>query len=222
MLNFIVRWHSLGNLILENDMKLYYAPGTCAVACWIAAEWAGVDYQVEKAALGTEEYKKINPLGSVPALELEDGQVRTQAVAIMNYIAIQAKEKDLLADQGDAEEAKFDEIMFFLASDFHPAFWPFFGPQKFTTSSDNAALEAVKEAAYARIDRVMNHLDSLIGSDDHVYNNKRTIADAYAYVMANWTKKIPKDYTNYPNVNRFMESMNQCEGVKKVMADSVK
>ena len=32
-------------------MKLYYAPGTCAVACWIALEWAGADYEVEKLSL---------------------------------------------------------------------------------------------------------------------------------------------------------------------------
>ena len=29
-------------------MKLYYAPGTCSLACWIALEWAGADYEVEK------------------------------------------------------------------------------------------------------------------------------------------------------------------------------
>ena len=50
-------------------MKLYYAPGTCAVACWIALEWAGADYEVEKVQLGTDEYRKINPLGAVPALD---------------------------------------------------------------------------------------------------------------------------------------------------------
>ena len=26
-------------------MKLYYAPGTCALACWIALEWANADYR---------------------------------------------------------------------------------------------------------------------------------------------------------------------------------
>ncbi|SQF40160.1 glutathione S-transferase [Streptococcus ferus] len=40
------------------------------------------------------------------------------------------------------------------------------------------------EAAYGRIDIAMTHLDRLIGDSNHVYHEKRTIADAYAYVMS--------------------------------------
>ncbi|HFI0151259.1 TPA: hypothetical protein ACGO3A_002139 [Streptococcus suis] len=42
---------------------MYYAPGTCALACWIALEWAGADYEVVKVKLGSPEYLKVNPLG---------------------------------------------------------------------------------------------------------------------------------------------------------------
>ena len=66
-------------------MKLYYAPGTCALACWIALEWAQLDYEVEKVKLGSEEYLKINPLGMVPALQLDDGQIVTQAYYLDLY-----------------------------------------------------------------------------------------------------------------------------------------
>ncbi|VHL97363.1 glutathione S-transferase [Streptococcus pyogenes] len=71
-------------------MKLYYAPGTCALACWIAMEWAQLDYEVEKVKLGSEEYLKINPLRMVPALQLDDGQIITQAGTILTFIAKQA------------------------------------------------------------------------------------------------------------------------------------
>ena len=40
-------------------MKLYYAPESCAVAIWIALEWAGAAYEVENVELGSEEYMKI-------------------------------------------------------------------------------------------------------------------------------------------------------------------
>lgn len=39
-------------------MKLYYAPGTCTLASWIALEWAGADYEVAKVKLGSPEYLK--------------------------------------------------------------------------------------------------------------------------------------------------------------------
>lgn len=46
-------------------MKLYYAPGTCALACWIAMEWAQLDYEIEKVKLDSEDCLTINPLGMV-------------------------------------------------------------------------------------------------------------------------------------------------------------
>lgn len=49
-------------------MKLYYAPGTCAVAVWIALEWLGADYDVEKVDPHSADFKKLNPLGKVPVL----------------------------------------------------------------------------------------------------------------------------------------------------------
>jgi len=51
-------------------MKLYYAPGTCALACWIALEWANADYEVQKVDYADPAYKKINPLGMVPTLDI--------------------------------------------------------------------------------------------------------------------------------------------------------
>lgn len=68
-------------------MKLYYAPGTCALSVWISLEWAGADYEVEQVKLGSDEYKKINPLGAVPALDTGNEKIKTQANAILQYVA---------------------------------------------------------------------------------------------------------------------------------------
>lgn len=54
---------------------------------------------------------------------------------------------------------------------------------------ENQALEEVKQASYKRIDIAMTHLDGLIGDSGHVYHDQRTIADAYAYIMALWSQK---------------------------------
>lgn len=103
-------------------MKLYYAPGTCALACWIAMEWAQLDYEVEKVKLGSEEYLNINPLGMVPALQLDDGQIITQAGTILTFIAKQAPRAQLIPQDNLLAESRFNEIMDFLTGDFHPAF----------------------------------------------------------------------------------------------------
>lgn len=199
-------------------MKLYYAPGTCALACWIALEWANGDYEAVRADYASEEYKRVNPLGAVPALDIGGKRAFTQAAAILQYIAGRYPQAGLGASEGLENALEMNETLSFLASDLHPAFWPFFFPQRYTTATDEASLTAAKEASYARVDRAMQHLDKLIGDTGHVYQGRRSIADAYAFVMVRWTDMLPKTWREYPNIAAFMKRMEQDEAVQRVLA----
>ena len=201
-------------------MKLYYAPGTCALACWIALEWANADYEVQKVDYADPEYKKINPLGMVPALDTGGSRAMTQANAILQYIADSHPAAQLGAEDGLEAQFEFNETMAFLTGDFHPAYWPMFSPNRYTSDKTPAAHTAAREAAYTRIDRVMAFLDGLIGERGHVYRGKRSVADAYAFVMARWSVKTPKPYSEYPHLAAFMQCMNEDEAVKRVLAAS--
>ena len=199
-------------------MKLYFAPGTCALACWIAMEWAGADYEVEKIKAYTDpEFLKVNPMGMVPALHIGGPRAMTQADAILQYIAESHPEANLGANPGLENQFEFNETMAFLTGDFHPAFWPMFVPARYTTLKTKEALDGAIEASFPRIDKVMAHLDGLLEGSDHVYQNKRSVADAYAFVMARWSVHTPKSYKEYPNLARFMENMKQDPAVQKVL-----
>ena len=201
-------------------MKLYYAPGTCALACWIALEWANADYEVQKVDYADPAYKKINPLGMVPALDIGGSRAMTQANAILQHIAETHPAARLGADDDALARFEFNETMAFLTGDFHPAYWPMFSPARYTTDKTPAAHNAVREAAWPRIDRVMSHLDVLIGTSGHVYRDRRSVADAYAYVMARWSVKTPKPYSEYPHLAAFMTRMDADAAVKRVLTAS--
>jgi glutathione S-transferase len=201
-------------------MKLYYAPGTCALACWIALEWADADYEVEKVELGSEAYRKINPLGMVPALDIGGPRAMTQADAILHYVIDRHPDRDLGADPGIEAHFQFNEAMSFLTGDLHPAFWPFFRPGRFTISEDEASIDAVRASAAERVDRAVNYLDRMIGDTGHVYREKRTVADAYAFVMTRWTERFAKTWREYPHVAVFMRSMEADPVVTRVLEQS--
>ncbi len=72
-------------------LKLYYAPGTCALASHIALEEAGAAYTAERLDFKSNqqtspEYLEINPKGRVPALVTDRG-VLTETPAMLAYIA---------------------------------------------------------------------------------------------------------------------------------------
>lgn len=198
-------------------MKLYYAPGTCALACWISLKWAGAEFEPVKADYASAEFKRVNPLAMVPAIDIGGARAMTQSDAIMNYIIEQFPAARLGADDDMLGRFEFNETMSFLTGDFHPAFWPFFTPQRFTVNQEKQALDDVRKASHARIDRVMQHLDRLIGDGEYVYRNRRTVADAYAFIMARWTARLPKTWQDYPNVSRLFAWIEQDPAVKEVL-----
>ncbi|HMN51682.1 MAG TPA: glutathione S-transferase family protein [Xanthobacteraceae bacterium] len=198
-------------------MKLYYAPGTCALACWIALKWAGAEFEAVKADYASAEFKRVNPLAMVPALDIGGARAMTQVDAIMHYIIERYPDARLGADDDINGRFEFNETMAFLTGDFHPAFWPFFSPQRYTVSKEQAALDDVRTASHARITRVMDHLEGMIGNGEHVYRNRRTLADPYAFIMARWTARLPKTWRDYPNISRLFANMEKDEAVQEVL-----
>ena len=74
-------------------MKLYYHPGACSLSSQIALREArrpfeaiDVNLQSKLTAAG-ENYSAINPKGYVPALELDNGELITENLAVLDYIA---------------------------------------------------------------------------------------------------------------------------------------
>lgn len=201
-------------------MKLFYAPGTCALAPWIALRWAGADFEAVKVDYASPDFRRVNPLAQVPALDLGGPRAMTQADAILGYIAETHPAARLGPDDDAMGRFEFAEAMAFLTGDFHPAFWPLFAPQRFTADHSQQSLDNVKKAAEARVDRVMAYLDRLIGADGHVYRDRRTVADTYGFVMARWSAKVAKTWKDYPNIVRLFDRMNADPDVAEVLRQS--
>src|SRR5229473_1982679 len=71
--------------------KLYYAPGTCALASHIVLQEAGAAYTTERLDFksnqqNSTEYLAINPKGRVPALVTDRG-ILTETPAMLAFIA---------------------------------------------------------------------------------------------------------------------------------------
>ena len=81
------------DVVSENLMKLYYLKGACSLASYIALcetglkfEASGIDRATRKTSDG-EDFNQMNPKGYVPALRLDNGELLTENVAVLQYIA---------------------------------------------------------------------------------------------------------------------------------------
>lgn len=194
-------------------MIIYYTPKSCSIASIIALEWVNAEYEAIEANTKSEDYKKINPAGTVPALDIVEGKILTENTAILKYIADTHREKNLGADEGVVAEYEFNKLSSFL-NGFHSAFGPYYVPERYTVATDDVSIENVLKAAYISIDSAMKSLDNLLEGKDYLYNNKKTVLDAYAYVMVRWTDDFEKSWKDYPNVKRFVENLQDDPAVK--------
>lgn len=184
-------------------MKLYYKPGACSLASHIALNETGVLFDIEqvdtaakKTATGAD-FNAINPKGVVPVLTLGDGEVLTEGPAILQYIADAYPAADLAAKPGTIERTRVTEYLTYVSSELHPAFSPFFSD----TSTDEE-----KKKAGEKVGLKFDYLNSLL-SDGRTYllGDKFSVADAYMFVVSNWSNFVGIDLKKWPNLSAFVE-----------------
>jgi glutathione S-transferase len=199
-------------------MKLYYMPGACSLAAHIILEWTGAPYETQRLSHGelkSEAYLAVNPLGAVPALEI-DGSVLTQNAGVLNYLAERYPAAKLGGDGTARGNAEVHRWLGFVNSDMHPAFKPLFGATGYL--DDAAAIDKSKVRAKKTVRRLFEEANRQLRGRDWIAG-QRSIADAYLFVMTRWTKGVGIDISDLTEVGRFFDRMNRDPGVAKALKD---
>ena len=197
-------------------MKLYYFPGSCALAPHIVLEWLGAEFEPVRIVKGDPEYLKINPLGVVPAIEYE-GRLYTQADAILHWLSASNPDTNLAGDGTPDSEYEINTWMAFLTGDLHPAFFPFFNGHRYTVDPDG--VDDVKAAGQALVAKYYDHLEAHLEGREFIVGDRRSIVDAYAIPMLRWGRLLSKPLKEYPNLNAYLERWEQDEGVRRAMKE---
>jgi glutathione S-transferase len=162
-------------------MKLYYSPGACSLASHIAAKEEGLVLELERVDLKThrtehgDDYRRLNPKGYVPALELDDGSLLTENVAILLFIADQRPEAGLAPSESMAR-IRLVEWLAFLSNELHKAFGPFF----------HHGDKGLQADARDTIEKWLAYVEGRLAGHDFLMGEQFTVADAYLFVMLRW------------------------------------
>ncbi|WP_298428527.1 glutathione transferase GstA [Ottowia sp.] len=178
-------------------MKLYYSPGACSLSPHIALEEAGLPYEAVLAPTKTKtlpdgsDYRKINPLGYVPYLVLDDGTGLPEGPAIVQYIADQAPAKKLAPPNGSLARYRLQSWLNFIGTELHKGFGPLFNP---------ASPDEVKAAAKERLATRLKWVDEQLAGKTWLMGDDFSVADGYLFTVTNWAKPMQIDLSPYPNL----------------------
>ena len=195
-------------------MKLYYAPGACSLSPHITLCESGLPFDLVKVDLKAktteagDDYTKINPKGSVPALGLDDGTVLTEGPAIVQMIADKAASKDLAPANGSTERYRLQEWLNFISTDLHKSFGPLFAP----TLSDET-----KQFFKDRIAKYFGYADKQLAGKDYLMGSQFSVADGYLFVMLSWAERMKIDISAFPNLTAYKARVAARPAVIKAM-----
>jgi len=182
----------------------------------IAAEFSGQKVDVQNAQLGTtnksKDFLSINPLGKVPAL-----QVDKEAVFESNAIAYYLSNKQLRGDT-DLHSAQVVQWLSFADNEILPAVYSWVYPTVGIISVDSSVIDSGK----SNLKKLLGVLNTHLLSHTWLVGERLTLADIVvgcSLLQAYQTVLEPKTRNAFPNVNRwFLTFVNQPQ-VKKILGE---
>lgn len=186
-------------------MKLFIVPGACSLAVNIALREAGAPFELARVNLATQQtdegvnFRTINPKGYVPALQLDGGQVLTENVAILQYVADLNPQAQLAPPAGTFERYRLLEWLSFINSEIHKGFSPLF--------ADNPA-QALKDYAFDRLVKRLNYLHGVL-QPPFVLGQHFTVADAYLFTVLGWAGEVGLKLEQWPGLVRYREQIGR-------------
>ena len=182
-------------------MKLYSATGSCSSASHIALLEAGVpfervavDLRGDRRLPDGRHLNDLNPKGYVPVLELDSGEVLTENVAILPYIADLNPASGLAPANGTLDRVRLHEWLGFISSEVHKTLGALFNPQ---------LPEAVKPMLVERFLQRVGYIEQQLGERDYLLGARFSVADAYLYIVLNWCPMLGVELSGLPRVHAY-------------------
>lgn len=195
-------------------MKLYYSPGVCSLAAHILLRETGLPFELVRVDLANhklhekDDYYAINPKGSVPVLELDDGERLTEGPVIAQYICDRANRTDLMPAAGTMARYRVMEWQNFVTSELHKSYSPLFNPD--FNEDGKAWFRGLLRKKYELVDNRLQKSDYLTGSDF-------TAADAYLFTVTNWARRVNVDLQGLAALEAFMNRVRAREAVNAAL-----
>jgi glutathione S-transferase len=195
-------------------MKLFYSRGTCSLAAHIVLHEAALQADLQKVDIkaklleGGGDFTQVNPKGYVPVLQLDNGEFLTENGVILQYLADLKPQSGLAPAAGTLARYRLMEWLSFISSELHKGYSPLFAP---TTPQDYKAI--VKDKLAQRL----GYVDQKLSGKQYLMGDTFTVADAYLFVVVNWSRAMHVDLTAFPNLQAFQQRVVHRPAVQAAM-----
>jgi glutathione S-transferase len=197
-------------------MDLYFSPLACSMATRIALYEAGADAHYiqrdrNKRLPDGSDFLQINPLGMVPTLRTDEGDLLTENGAILQYVAERYPAANLAPNSGIAR-ARLQQWLSFIGTELHKAI--------FIPLLDQKAPAEAKAYASTLADARFGILEKHLAGREFLLDDF-SVADAYLCTILNWTRAVPIDLAKWPNVKAYHSRMRKRPSIARAWEEEL-
>lgn len=200
--------------------KLYWAPGSAAMAPQAVLEEIGAGYEPVRVDLAAKEheqaaYKALNPNGRIPTL-VDGDFVIFETAAICQYLSDRHPEANLTPPLNSAERGRYYQWLTYLTNTVQAGFLDWFHPDwTMATAADQASLKAAAETKLYRNFDVLN--DGIGANRPHMLGGQFTICDIYLAMVTRWSRFMQRPMWHWPNIRHVVGNAYTRPGFQRMM-----
>jgi glutathione S-transferase len=165
-------------------------------------------------------YRKINPLGYVPSLQLADGRFVFESSAIVTHIT-DAHPSALAPRSGTPDHAMYLSWLTWMNAEIYSTMNAAeFLENEENTVGDAASRAALAQAVWGKVNGLFDIVERHIGETGGFMLGKAvSAADIYLMMVTLWTRPNRRAlYERCPNIGRAVAAVNARPAVTKVLA----
>ena len=199
-------------------MELYFYPLACSLASRIAlyeaeapVRFIEVDAKSKRILDTNESFLAVNPLGLVPVLRTDAGDILTENAAVLQHIADAFPAAQLGASAG-IERSRLHEWLCFIGTELHKGL--------FVPLLDERASDAAKQYALERYRGRLDHLEGRLQGREFLLD-RFSAADAYLFVVLSWSVVTPIKLSDYPNIRAYHERLRERPSIARAFTEEL-
>lgn len=171
-------------------LTLYGAQGSGAAAIEAALTIAAVPYRLVEAATwlpgpGLDELKRVNPLGQIPTLVLDDGAVLSESAAILIHLGLTLPESGLLPPQPSVR-AQVIRGLVYITANCYAAVGAYDYPERWCTDCDEATAARIRAGTRERLNQLWTTFADSFSARPFLSGERLGALDLLAAVVSRW------------------------------------
>lgn len=199
--------------------KLYGAQqsgsvATEAVLAEVGEDLEKIEIDTSKGDQFSETYTRINPRQQVPALELSDGEIITEGIAILMHIADTHPEAGLAPPCGTVERAQLNRWLSFFATNVYEGESRRIRASRYSTDPNGG--QYVAEAARDYIARQYEVFEGFLSDGPYYKGDQFTILDIYLWLLVQWWGDFEWLRKTCPRIYRLSQAVRKREKIEPI------